>query len=93
MAYRRGGGAAFGIVMPETQEDNTVHSWTMSGIPTSWGPVSVREWLEKQGWSVMNGHDDDDKFCTQLPSPFMNRNTLQQSCVPAARRSGGGAFL
>ena len=72
MAYRRGGGAALGIVMPESQDDNTVHSWTMSGIPASWGPVSVREWLEKQGWSVM---DCSQPRRRDRPWSFRGRNS------------------
>ena len=54
MAFRRGGGAAFGIVMPETEEDATIHSWSLTGSPRGWGPVSLREWLELQGWSVLD---------------------------------------
>ena len=54
MAFRRGGGAAFGIVMPETEEDATIRSWSLTGTPFGWGPVSLREWLELQGWSVLD---------------------------------------
>ncbi len=54
MAFRRGGGACFGIVMPEKEEDEVAHSWTMIGTPHSWGPVSVREWLERQGWAILD---------------------------------------
>ena len=54
LAFRRGGGAAFGIVMPESLDDQREHVWTIAGIPKVWGPVLLREWLEKQGWSVLD---------------------------------------
>ena len=54
MAFRRGGGAAFGIVMPETEEEAKEHSWSLTGAPIGWGPVTLREWLEKQGWSILD---------------------------------------
>ena len=54
LAFRRGGGAALGIVMPETEEDSRSHSWFLTGAPWSWGPVTLSEWLERQGWSVLD---------------------------------------
>lgn len=54
LAFRRGGGAAFGIVMPAAEDDTHIYSSSLSGVPPGWGPVSVREWLEKQEWAVMD---------------------------------------
>ncbi len=54
LAFRRGGGASLGIVMPETEDEAREHAWTLTGAPLGWGPVTVREFLEKQGWVILD---------------------------------------
>lgn len=49
MAFRRGGEAAFGVVMPESEAYSLTHSWSLTGAPWSWGTVTLSEWLERQG--------------------------------------------
>ena len=70
LAFRRGGGAAFGVVMPAADDDEHIHSWSLSGAPPSWGPVTLREWLEKQGWAVM---DTTQPRKRHLPWSFRGR--------------------
>jgi len=53
LAYRRGGGAAIGIVVDQ-EDEGQEHSWTASGVPHLWGPVTFREWLEAQGWTILD---------------------------------------
>jgi len=53
MAYRRGGGAAIGIVVDQ-EDEGQEHAWTASGVPHFWGPVTFREWLEAQGWTILD---------------------------------------
>ena len=76
MAFRRGGGAAFGLVQPEQPDEERHHSWSASGIPSTWGPVTFREWLEAQGWSIMD--------CTAPKGPQQTMELsgadIRQSC-------------
>ena len=53
LAYRRGGGAAIGIVVDQ-EEEGQEHAWVASGVPHIWGPVSFRQWLETQGWTILD---------------------------------------
>ena len=70
LAFRRGGGAAFGVVMPAAEDDEHIHSWSLSGAPPNWGPVTLREWLEKQEWAVM---DTTQPRRRHLPWSFRGR--------------------
>ena len=70
LAFRRGGGAAFGVVMPAADDDEHIHSWSLSGAPPKWGPVTLREWLEKQEWAVM---DTTQPRRRRLPWSFRGR--------------------
>jgi len=53
MAYRRGGGAAIGIVVDQ-EDEGQEHSWVANGVPRIWGPVTFRQWLEAQGWTILD---------------------------------------
>jgi len=70
LAFRRGGGASFGVVMPASEDDTHLFSWALAGAPSSWGPVTLREWLEKQGWAVM---DTTQPKRRNLPWSFRGR--------------------
>eukprot|EP00435_Cladocopium_sp_Y103_P059116 s939_g21.t1 len=50
LAHRCGGGSWLGILVKDTE--TRCHAWCAFGIPTSWGPLSVRSWLEKLKWHV-----------------------------------------
>ena len=49
-ARRAGGGAFWGYL----KEDCTLRNraWSVSGIPFTWGPTTVKAWLEEIGWTT-----------------------------------------
>ena len=71
LAWRRGGGHCLGILKEDAVERN--RSWIVFGIPRSWGPVSMKEWLVSNGWTVTNnpippgGRNSTWSFQGQLP--------------------------
>ena len=54
MAFRRGGGASFGLVMPKDENQIKEHSWTVGGVPPVWGPVTL---AGARWWSKDNEYD------------------------------------
>ena len=55
------------------------HSWSASGIPSTWGPVTFREWLEAQGWSIMDctapkGRNRPWSFRGRYPAKLQDRS-------------------
>ena len=46
LAWRQGGGSCLGV------QENKNHAWQLSGIPSTWGPTTLRDWLVKTGWKV-----------------------------------------
>lgn len=70
LAFRRGGGACFGIVKPATDDEEHIYSWSLSGAPPSWGPITLQEWLQKQEWAVMDTTQPRRK---NLPWSFRGR--------------------
>ena len=78
IAFRRGGGAAFGIVVPENEPDQKEHAWTLTGAPFNRGPITLREWLKKQG-SVIDcmaprGRNKPWTFRGEIPGKAGERN-------------------
>ena len=61
MTWRRGGGLCLGVTMEDKTE--RAHSWVCHGIPSSWGPLTVKEFLEKHSWKL-----------SVRPSPPKGRN-------------------
>jgi len=61
MAWRRGGGLCLGVAMEDTTE--RAHSWICYGVPTFWGPLTLKEFLEKNSWKMASN-----------PSPPKGRN-------------------
>ena len=52
IARRAGGGAFLGILKEDNSDRN--RAWQISGIPSFWGPQSVKVWLQECGWTVEN---------------------------------------
>ena len=52
IARRAGGGAFLGILKEDDSDRN--RAWQVSGIPSFWGPQSVKAWLQECGWTVEN---------------------------------------
>ena len=50
MARRNGGGSYLGI--QRADKEVKMHAWIAFGVPTGWGPNTVRQWLCKQGWTI-----------------------------------------
>ena len=50
LTRRQGGGAYIGLLKEDDEARN--HAWQISGIPLTWGPSSVRTWLEENDWHV-----------------------------------------
>ena len=50
LTRRNGGGAYLGLLKEDDETRN--RAWQISGIPTTWGPTSVRNWLESNDWYV-----------------------------------------
>ena len=49
-ARRSGGGAFLGYLMEDPTPRN--HAWEISGVPFTWGPTSVKNWLVSIGWAI-----------------------------------------
>ena len=50
LTRRNGGGAYLGLLKEDEETRN--RAWQLSGIPHTWGPSSVRTWLENNDWHV-----------------------------------------
>lgn len=50
LAFRHGGGSWLGLI--KADETPKAHSWSIFGVPWSWGPKSVLQLLEANGWKV-----------------------------------------
>jgi len=53
MAWRRGSGLCLGVQVEDPEERNK--SWICYGWPSSWGPLTGKEWLQKNQWEVAEG--------------------------------------
>ncbi len=74
LTYRSGGGAWIGIQDPAASSN--LKTWAINGIPDTWGPKTVMQWLQsvnweiqgqpspprsgKQGWQIHAKHPKDD---------------------------------
>lgn len=52
LTRRQGGGAYLGILKEDTEARN--RAWQLSGVPMTWGPTTLRTWMESSGWHVEN---------------------------------------
>ena len=52
LAFRRGGGTYLGVLVEDDVPRNRV--WSAFGIPPSWGPKTLQQWLESQSWRLGN---------------------------------------
>ncbi len=50
LSWRAGGGAFLGFQKPDFEE--RPHSWIVRGAPASWGPHTLRDWLQSKGWEI-----------------------------------------
>ena len=50
LTRRNGGGAYLGLLKEDEETRN--RAWQISGIPHTWGPSSVKQWLESNDWYV-----------------------------------------
>ncbi len=50
LTRRNGGGAYLGLLKEDEETRN--RAWQISGAPHTWGPSSVRTWLESNDWHV-----------------------------------------
>lgn len=50
LAFRRGGGTYLGVLAADNVPKN--RAWSAFGIPPSWGPKTLQDWLESQGWRL-----------------------------------------
>ena len=50
LTRRNGGGAYLGLLKEDEETRN--RAWQISGVPHTWGPSSVRTWLENNDWHV-----------------------------------------
>ena len=50
LSWRAGGGAFLGFQKPDLEE--RPHSWIVKGAPASWGPHTLRDWLQTKGWEI-----------------------------------------
>ena len=51
LAFRQGGGSWLGLV--KKSDSSMPHSWSIFGIPWSWGPRSVQQLLVENGWELV----------------------------------------
>ena len=51
LAFRQGGGSWLGLV--KKSDSSMPHSWSIFGIPWSWGPRSVHQLLVENGWELV----------------------------------------
>ena len=78
MARRAGGGAFLGILKADDSIRN--RAWSVSGIPSFWGPLSVRNWLQEVGWKVENNpKPPNGKFKTWAFQGRCEEHPLQMS--------------
>ena len=61
--YRAGGGAWLGIVDPSAS--SKLKSWAVNGIPDTWGPKPVLQWLQSVKWDV-HGQPSPPKMGKQV---------------------------
>ena len=50
LSWRAGGGSFLGYQQPDMEEKP--HSWIVKGAPSSWGPHTLRDWLQTKGWEI-----------------------------------------
>ena len=50
LTRRNGGGAYLGLLKEDEETRN--RAWQISGVPHTWGPSSVKQWLESNDWYV-----------------------------------------
>ena len=53
MSFRQGGGNSLGL---QTKGDSVqARAWNIFGLPTTWGPTTVAEWMTERGWKIQGG--------------------------------------
>lgn len=77
MTWRRGSGLCLGVQVEDPAERNK--SWICYGWPSSWGPLTGKEWLQKNQWIVAEG---------TRPTPPRGRNKgwFFQGYLPGAKQ-------
>ena len=77
MSWRRGSGLCLGVQVEDPAERNK--SWICYGWPTTWGPLTGKEWLEKNQWQIAEG---------TRPTPPRGRNKgwFFQGYLPGAKQ-------
>jgi len=76
LAWRRGGGLCLGILKEDVTE--RPRSWVCFGIPKSWGPISLKDWLENNQW-VLAGRP--------LPPKGKNKGWFFQGHLPGTKEN------
>lgn len=79
MAYRRGGGVSIGIILDQ-EEENQEHAWVACGIPHTWGPVTFRQWLKTQKWTILDCRAPNSKSQQWSFHGLLKGQTGRSSC-------------
>ena len=74
LAWRRGGGLCLGMLKEDSTE--RPRSWVCFGIPKSWGPISVKDWLENNQWLITS---------RPLPPKGKNKGWFFQGHLPGTK--------
>ena len=84
MSWRRGSGLCLGVQVEDPAERNK--SWICYGWPATWGPLTGKEWLQKNQWQVAEG---------TRPTPPRGRNKgwFFQGYLPGAKQDSFSYIL
>ena len=78
LTRRNGGGAYLGLLKEDDETRN--RAWQISGVPHTWGPSSVRTWLESNDWYVETApKPPNGKFKTWAVQGYVKSEPLKKN--------------
>ena len=77
LTRRNGGGAYLGLLQEDDETRN--RAWQISGIPHTWGPSSVKQWLTNNDWHVEAVKPPNGKFRTWAIQGYVKSDPLRKN--------------